>query len=92
MLEMTIQKIELQRLFSFTWHPYALDPQRDYSQEPPTLVAFKLEVTPQGTLLSVTESGFDHIPEDRRAEAFRMNTRGWETQMQNIKQYLEKHS
>ena len=35
------------RLFSFTWHPYAIEPDVDYSNETPTLVEFKLE--PKGT-------------------------------------------
>jgi uncharacterized protein YndB with AHSA1/START domain len=84
----TVQKIEPERLFSFTWHPYAIDPKVDYSNEPPTLVEFKLEPTPSGTLLLLTESGFDKIPEHRRAEAFRMNEGGWTAQMENIKRHV----
>jgi uncharacterized protein YndB with AHSA1/START domain len=41
--EATVQKMEPQRLFSFTWHPYAVDPNIDYSQEPTTLFEFRLE-------------------------------------------------
>ena len=69
---------EPERLFSFTWHPYAVDPEVDYSEETPTLVEFTLEPTAQGTLLRVVESGFDKIPAHRRDEAFRMNEGGWE--------------
>lgn len=83
--EAVIQKIEPQHLFSFTWHPYAIDPSQDYSGEPSTLVEFRLETTPTGTLLTVTESGFDKIPAHRRAEAFRMNDNGWAQQIENIK-------
>ncbi len=68
--EAVVQKMEPERLFSFTWHPYALDLARDYSKEPPTLVEFRLEKMPGGTLLEVTESGFDKLPADRRNEAF----------------------
>jgi len=84
----TVQQIEPERLFSFTWHPYAVDPKADYSLERPTLVEFRLEPTPGGTLLTLTESGFDHVPAHRRAEALRMNDRGWTTQMQNIAQHV----
>ena len=84
----TVQKIEPERLFSFTWHPYALDPNKDYSSEPPTLVEFTLEKTAKGTLLRVVESGFDRIPEKRRAEAFRMNEGGWGAQMKNIAEHV----
>jgi uncharacterized protein YndB with AHSA1/START domain len=80
--------MEPERLFSFTWHPYAIDPKVDYSNEQPTLVEFKLEETPGGTLLLLTESGFDKIPQHRRAEAFRMNEGGWTAQMENIKRHV----
>jgi len=83
-----VQKIEPERLFSFTWHPYAVDPGTDYSQEEPTLVTFTLEKTATGTLLRVVESGFDRIPAGRRAEAFRMNDGGWAEQVRNIAEYV----
>ena len=86
--EATVQKMEPERLFSFTWHPYAIDPNKDYSDETPTLVEFTLEKSPTGTLLRVTESGFDKLPAERRDEAFRMNDRGWTIQGDNIAKYL----
>src|SRR3989442_4066135 len=73
-----------ERLFSFQWHPYAVDPKMDYSKEPPTLVEFKLEKTPAGTVLVVTETGFDSIPAARRDEAFRMKSGGWAGRRKNI--------
>jgi uncharacterized protein YndB with AHSA1/START domain len=84
----TVQKMEHERLFSFTWRPYAIDPAVDYSHEAPTLVEFKLEATPGGTLLSIVESGFDKVPAGRRAEAFRMNERGWAAQIENITRHV----
>lgn len=86
--EAVVQKIEPERLFSFTWHPYAVDPKTDYSKETPTLVEFRLEKTGNGTLLVLTESGFDKIPSDRRLEAFRRNDGGWTEQMKNIETYV----
>jgi uncharacterized protein YndB with AHSA1/START domain len=83
-----IQKMEPQRLFSFTWYPYAVDPQVDYSGETPTLVEFRLQPSATGTLLVLTESGFDKVPEWRRAEAFRMNEGGWTQQMKNIEAHV----
>jgi len=88
--EAVIQKMEPERLFSFTWHPYAIDPNQDYSNEPSTLVEFTLQSTATGTLLHVAESGFDKIPSQRRLEAFRMNDRGWSQQMQNIAGHVER--
>jgi uncharacterized protein YndB with AHSA1/START domain len=86
--EAVIQKMEPERLFSFTWHPYAVDPNVDYSKETPTLVEFRLEKTATGTLLTVTESGFENIPAHRRAEALRMNDGGWTEQMKNIANHV----
>ncbi len=79
-----VQKIEPETLFSFTWHPYGIDPKVDYSKETPTLVEFRLHKSAGGTLLLLTESGFDKVPANRRAEAFRMNDGGWTQQMKNI--------
>jgi uncharacterized protein YndB with AHSA1/START domain len=86
--EVVVQRIEPGRFFSYTWHPYAVDPKVDYSAEKPTLVEFKLEETASGTLLTVTETGFDKIPANRRAEAFRMNEGGWRMQMENIRKHV----
>lgn len=85
----TVQKMEPERLFSFTWHPYAVDAGVDYSAEPATLIEFTLEATANGTLLCITESGFERIPAARRAEALRMNDGGWAAQLQNIKHHVE---
>lgn len=90
--EVVVQKMEPERLFSFTWHPYAVDPKVDYSQEPPTLVEFRLEKTNTGTRLTVTESGFEKIPAHRRTEAFMRNDGGWTQQMKNIESHVAKES
>ena len=87
-----MQKIEPERSFSFTWHPYAVEPGTDYSKETPTLVEFTLEKTATGTRLRVVESGFDKLPAHRRDTAFQRNGEGWAIQMQNIAQYLEQHA
>ena len=91
-MEIVDKAIEPEKLFSYTWHPYALDPKVDYTKEEPTLVEFRLRPTAGGTLLTVTESGFDKIPSARRAEAFRMNEGGWAQQMKNIEAYVIKTS
>jgi uncharacterized protein YndB with AHSA1/START domain len=77
------------RLFSFTWHPYGVDPDVDYSKETPTLVEFRLEPIAGGTRLVVVESGFGKVPAHRREEAFRMNDGGWAEQVKNIQAHVE---
>ncbi|HKQ55148.1 MAG TPA: SRPBCC family protein [Methyloceanibacter sp.] len=88
--EATVETMEPERLFSFTWHPYAIDPDTDYSSEPTTLVEFRLEAKDGGTLLTVTETGFDAIPKERRFEAYRSNDGGWTEQMDNIRRHVER--
>jgi uncharacterized protein YndB with AHSA1/START domain len=92
--EAVVQKIEPEQLFSFTWpHPKSLDKAnyaRDHSKDPTTLVEFRLEKTATGTLLVLTEAGFDNIPGDLRLEAFRRNEGGWAEQMKNIERYVAK--
>ena len=83
-----VQRMEPERLFSFTWHPYAVDQSVDYSTEEPTLVEFRLEPTGSGTVLTVTESGFDKLPAHRRDQAFRSNDGGWAQQVENIRKHV----
>ncbi len=91
-MEVVVQKMEAEQRFSFHWHPYAVDPSVDYSSETPTLVEFTLEPTGDGTLLRVTESGFDALPQARRDEAFRMNEGGWSAQITNIENYVRENA
>jgi len=86
--EVTIEKAEPERLLSWRWHPAAIDPKVDYSGEPTTLVEFQLQDAVGGTLLTVVESGIDQIPVARRLEVFRMNSGGWDAQMQNIEKHV----
>ena len=88
--DVLVERVEPERVFSFRWHPYAVEPQTDYSQETETRVQFELEDMDGGTLLKVVESGFNDIPEARRLKAFRMDSRGWDEQMANIEEFLSK--
>ena len=83
-----IETMEPERFFSFRWHPYAVEPDVDYSAEPTTLVSFTLEDAGAGTRLTIVETGFDAIPESRRAKACSMNSNGWNGQAENIRKFL----
>jgi uncharacterized protein YndB with AHSA1/START domain len=87
-MDLELVAVEPERLLSYRWHPFAIDPKVDYSGEPTTLVTFTLEDTAEGTLLKIVESGFDSIPLARQAEAFRMNERGWAGQLKNIERHV----
>jgi uncharacterized protein YndB with AHSA1/START domain len=84
-----VETMEPQRRFSFRWHPHAIEPGADYSAEPTTLVSFTLEQTEDGILLTVTESGFENIPVERRAKAFEANEQGWGMMVRVFGKYVE---
>ncbi|TMH73626.1 MAG: vanillate O-demethylase oxidoreductase VanB [Betaproteobacteria bacterium] len=90
--EIEVDRIEPMRLLSFRWHPFAVEPGLDYSKEPATLVAFELEPAAGGTMLTITESGFDRIPLARRAKAFAANDQGWLAQTKLLEKYLARTS
>jgi uncharacterized protein YndB with AHSA1/START domain len=90
--DITIEKLEPERLFSFRWHPHAVKRDFDYSKEPTTLVVFTLEEVAEGVLLTITESGFDRIPLARRADAFLANEAGWSMMVRVIEEYLAKRA
>ena len=83
-----VERIEPMRKFSYRWHPSPVEPGAEFSNEPTTLIVFELEEVAEGTLLTITESGFDSVPLERRAEAFKSNEQGWEMQTKLIEKYL----
>ena len=90
-LTIWIEKMEPERFFSFRWHPYAVEAGVDYSAEPTTLVSFRIEEVGDKTLLTIVESGFDAIPESRRAKAFSANSNGWNGQAENLRKFLGRY-
>jgi uncharacterized protein YndB with AHSA1/START domain len=84
-----VDRVEPERYFSFSWVPYGIDAEADPKNEPTTLVEFRLEPAPEGTLLTIVESGFDRVPARRRDRAFRMNTGGWSAQAETLRKYVE---
>jgi uncharacterized protein YndB with AHSA1/START domain len=91
-MEVTIDKVEPERLLSWRWHPGATEPTKDYSAETATLVVFELAEVDGGTMLSVVESGFDRLPATRREQAYRDNEDGWTQQMESIKRHVSQTS
>jgi uncharacterized protein YndB with AHSA1/START domain len=88
--DFTVERIDPMTLFSFRWHPFAVDPKVDYSGEQTTLVTFELATVPGGTQLTITETGFDDIPAARRAKAFEMNDHGWTMQVKLVEKYVSR--
>lgn len=87
-IEMVVDRMDAESVFAYRWHPHAIDTKADYSAEPMTLVEFRLEEKDGGTLLTLTESGFDKLPAARRESAYRGNEGGWAIQITNIERYV----
>ncbi len=87
-VNITIEQMEPGRIFSFRWHPGPIEAGVDYSADPSTLVVFQLEEVAEGILLTITESGFDQIPLERRAKTFSTNESGWSGVVKLIEKYL----
>ena len=83
-----IVAVEPPRRFAYRWHPFAVEPDVDYDQEPTTLVEFTLSESADGVVLTIVESGFDAIPEARRWAAFEANSGGWTKQAELVRKYL----
>lgn len=84
---LVVDRVEPMHTFAFRWHPYAVG-DADLSPAPMTLVTFELAEATDGTALTITESGFDAIPLERRAAAFTANEGGWTHQLRLIAKYL----
>ncbi len=87
-MDVVVERMDAEELFSFRWHPAAIDPEADLEAEPTTLVEFRLSDVAEGTMLIIVESGYDELPAARRDEAFRTNSEGWDIQLQNIKAHV----
>lgn len=79
-----VDRMEPEHLFSFSWFPFEVDPGEEFTTGPSTRVTFQLEPTPEGTRLTITESGFDALDDPRALEALRRNSEGWDIQVGNI--------
>ncbi|HUQ01601.1 MAG TPA: SRPBCC family protein [Kofleriaceae bacterium] len=92
-VEWWVERVEPMDVFSFRWHPFAIEKDVDYSSEPTTLVTFELSDAPGApgsTRLRITESGFDRIPLERRAKAFAANDGGWAAQTDLVRRFVER--
>jgi uncharacterized protein YndB with AHSA1/START domain len=87
-MDLWVEAVEPEQRLALRWHPHAIQEDMDYSQEPTTLIEFRLEDVPGGVMVTVTESGFEKIPVSRRATAFEANSGGWEIMMTVLEKYV----
>ena len=85
-----VDRIDENRRFAFSWRPYDDDEDISTASDVSTLVEFVLTPTDEGTRLVISESGFSALPDDeRREEAFRRNSGGWDQQQYCVRDYVE---
>jgi uncharacterized protein YndB with AHSA1/START domain len=87
-MDLEVEAIQPERRLALRWHPHAIEEGVDYSKEPTTLIEFTLEDVEGGVMVTVTESGFDKIPAERRAKAFEANSGGWEIMVKVFDKYV----
>lgn len=82
-----VERVEPPSLLAFRWFPHGVGGP-EHPDDPMTLVSFAL--TPHGdeTDLVITETGFDAVPLERRAQAFSANDGGWAHQTRLIGLYV----
>ena len=90
-LEARVVTMDDNKLFAFNWRPIPDENGESPLGELETLVEFKLEAIAAGTRLKIIESGFASLQTEdaARAEAIRLNTQGWEMQVENIAAHVE---
>jgi len=81
--------IEPNRRLAYDWVPGPAEIGQDLSNEQRTRVEFLLEAEADGTRVTIIESGFDKLPEERRESVLRGNTKGWDAQADNLREYAE---
>lgn len=87
-----VERMEPERLFSFRWNVSDARSDTPAAEPATTHVEFHLEPSPGGTRLTIMESGFSAIPENRRIEIMRGNKDGWEIQSVNVAAHVAANS
>ncbi|MBO0783033.1 MAG: SRPBCC domain-containing protein [Ktedonobacteraceae bacterium] len=79
--EGSIAIVEPMERFGFRWQIAPPHPAQ-------TLVVFALETVPEGIRITVTEQGFEALPDEVRETHFKNNTQGWEHMLNSLSTYL----
>ncbi|MEM7432518.1 MAG: SRPBCC family protein [Pseudomonadota bacterium] len=83
------EKMDHETLFSFSWHPNALDSETNYEEGAKVIVEFRLQAIETGTRLNIVETGFLQFPDSKRLDILRSNQQGWDIQATHIADYLD---
>jgi uncharacterized protein YndB with AHSA1/START domain len=87
-LEAIVEEVVPGERLTFRWWPGKMEPDAERPVDETTLVVFELTDVADGTMVRVTESGFDGISLARRAELYNSHVEGWEHQLKAFGEYV----
>ncbi len=87
-----IVSMEPQEKFVYVWTPGETGADMYEESLGQTTVEFELEERGAETTLLIRESGFANLPEGYGERSFRINTEGWNAQVNNITAYINANS
>ncbi|MFC3192623.1 SRPBCC family protein [Marinicella sediminis] len=83
----SIVAAEPHHYFAYRWVPGANHCEGDVSLVATTLVEFRISEAEGGFCeVKVTESGFNELPADIKADAFKQNNQGWDYMVNRLEQ------
>ena len=80
-----IALVEPMSRFGYRWRIAPTEPVT-------TLVMFELEAVPEGTRVTVTETGFEALSEGQRQQRFQDNLAGWEEVINKLANYVQEQA
>jgi uncharacterized protein YndB with AHSA1/START domain len=86
-----VERVEPPHFFAFRW---VIDPDQELVADNSTLVEFTLSAEGDSTRLTVVESGFADLarPEDENRRHFDDHSRGWQTELGHLTDYVGKRA
>ena len=87
--EAHLTTVDPQDCLAFRWHPGDAEMDGKAPDSEMTLVTFDLADHAEGTWVTMVESGFTNIPEERRFRCISGNTEGWDWELDGFVVWLE---
>lgn len=84
-----IVTVEPPHRFAYRWYMTGMNSEEAVETGPSTLVEFSLKEVPEGTMLTLVESGFAAFPADIAAKSYHHSVEGWAIELGELAAYLE---
>ena len=87
--EVRIVTVDPPNTLAYQWHPGDVHTLDQFPESELTTVSFHLTPHGTGTKVTVIETGFDKIAEDRQAWALEQNNNGWDEEFAKLPKTYE---